>query len=83
MNVLGASVSAGDPVQVELTGPDHDVLQQLADQVVTLINDIDGVHNPSSSASEGRPEMQIVVDESVASQYGMTRSQVMGQFHRN
>ncbi|MFD2637650.1 efflux RND transporter permease subunit [Piscibacillus salipiscarius] len=79
VNVLGASVSAGDPVQVELTGPDHDVLQQLADQVVTLINDIDGVHNPSSSASEGRPEMQIVVDESVASQYGMTRSQVMGQ----
>lgn len=79
VNVMGASVSAGDPVQIELNGPDHDVLSELADQVVTLIDDIDGVHNPSTSADEGRPEMQILVDREAAAEYGMTHAQIMGQ----
>lgn len=79
VNVMGASVSAGDPVQIELNGPDHDVLSELADQVVTLIDDIDGVHNPSTSADEGRPELQILVDREAAAEYGMTHAQIMGQ----
>ncbi|MGP4072287.1 efflux RND transporter permease subunit [Piscibacillus sp. B03] len=79
VSVLGASVSAGDPVQVELNGPDHDVLSELADQVVTVIEDIEGVHNPGTSADEGRPEMQILVDRDAAAEFGMTRAQIMGQ----
>ncbi|RPF54136.1 efflux RND transporter permease subunit [Aquisalibacillus elongatus] len=79
VSVLGASVSGGDPIQVELNGPDHDVLTELADQVTTIISDIEGVHNPGTSANEGRPEMQIVVDEDTAAEYGMTYQQIMGQ----
>ncbi|GEL77221.1 efflux RND transporter permease subunit [Tenuibacillus multivorans] len=79
VNVLGAGISTGDPVQIQLQGPDHDVLSQIADQVVTVISDVEGVHNAGSSTDEGRPEMQIVVDREAAAEFGMTYQQVMGQ----
>ncbi|TFB19276.1 efflux RND transporter permease subunit [Filobacillus milosensis] len=79
VGVLGAGISSGDPIQIQLSGPDHDVLTELAEQVVTVIEDIEGVHNPGTSADEGRPEMQIQVDREAAQEYGMTYQQVMRQ----
>lgn len=75
----GAALSTGDPIQIELTGPDHEVLQVLADQVLTEISSIEGVHNPSSSVSETQSQLTIKVDKEVAAQYGLTEQEVMTQ----
>ncbi|PKR77773.1 AcrB/AcrD/AcrF family protein [Halalkalibacillus sediminis] len=79
VRTMGANISSGDPVQIQVRGPDFEVLQQLSDQFVEVISEVDGVYNPSTSADEGRPEMQILIDREVASGYGLTFDQVMGQ----
>ncbi|MDQ0352687.1 HAE1 family hydrophobic/amphiphilic exporter-1 [Alkalibacillus filiformis] len=79
VNAMGANISGGDPIQIQLTGDDYEVLDEIADQFVDIISEVEGVHNPTTSAEEGRPEMQIQVDRDVASEYGLTYQQVMGQ----
>ncbi|MFG6114103.1 efflux RND transporter permease subunit [Halobacillus sp. MO56] len=76
---IGAGLGTGAPVQIQLNGPDYDVLSELADQVVYMIEDVDGVHNPESSTNEGRPEMQVQVDRDKAAQYGLSYQQVLSQ----
>lgn len=76
---MGAAISAGDPIQVQLNGPEHEVLQELADQVLIEIATIDGVHNPTTSVSETQSQLNITVDNEVAAQYGLTEQEVMTQ----
>ncbi|MFD1020129.1 efflux RND transporter permease subunit [Thalassobacillus hwangdonensis] len=76
---IGAGLGTGDPVQIQINGPEYEVLQQLADQMVYMISNVEGVHNATSSTDEGQPEMQIVVDRDKAAQYGLTYQQVLGQ----
>src|SRR5690606_6719300 len=44
-----------------------------------LINDIEGIHNPETSAAEGQPEVDVIVNRELAAQYGLTYDQVMSQ----
>lgn len=70
-------MSTGSPITVEITGEDLDILSDLSQQVVWILNDIDGTLNIESTSGEGRPEVQIIVDREVASQYGLSYQQVM------
>ncbi|WP_138420686.1 efflux RND transporter permease subunit [Aquibacillus sediminis] len=79
VSAMETGISSGSPVNIQLNGPDYDVLKELSNQVVYLINDIEGVHNPESSAEDGRPEVQVNVDRDVAAQYGLTYQEVMSQ----
>lgn len=76
---VGAAISAGDPIQVQLNGPEHTVLQELADQVLIEIATIDGVSNPTSSVTETQSQLNITVDNEVAAKYGLTEQEVMTQ----
>lgn len=79
VNILGGTISTGDPIQIQLSGADFDVLSEISHQFTEIIADVEGVHNPRSSADRGRPEMQIVVDRDAAAEYGLTYQSVMGQ----
>lgn len=76
---MAAGIGAGSPVSIQINGDDYDVLKELAQQVTWVISDVEGVHNPESSASEGRPEIQVQVDRDKAAQYGLTYQEVMNQ----
>jgi len=78
-SAMNAGLSTGSPIQIELNGPEHEVLRELSDQVVAEISTIDGVLNPSTGASEGVPQMSIVIDEGKAASYGLTQEQIMSQ----
>ncbi|HLR61505.1 MAG TPA: efflux RND transporter permease subunit [Lentibacillus sp.] len=69
----------GDPVQISLKGPEHDVLRELADEVTGAISEVDGVHNATSSADEGAPQMSIEVNSEKAAMYGLTEQQIINQ----
>ncbi|QDP41619.1 efflux RND transporter permease subunit [Radiobacillus deserti] len=79
ISASGGGLSGGTPIQIQLSGPEHEVLRELADQVVHAISDIDGIHNPQSSISETRPELEIRVDREKAAQYGLSYQEVMSQ----
>ncbi|QHE53763.1 efflux RND transporter permease subunit [Pontibacillus sp. HMF3514] len=76
---MAAGIGGGSPVSIQINGDDYDVLKELAQQVTWVISNVEGVHNPESSASEGRPEIQVEVDRKKAAQYGLTYQQVMTQ----
>ena len=76
-------MAGSDPIQIQLNGPEHDVLRDLADQVATEIGNIDGVFNPKSGASEGVPQLHVDIDKGKANFYGLTVEQIQGQIEMN
>lgn len=79
VSAMDSEMSFGDPIQIELSGPEHEVLRDFADQVVSVISSVDGVYNPESSASQGVPQMSIGIDKEKAATYGLTQQQITGQ----
>jgi len=76
---LDSGMSFGDPISIGLSGPEHEVLREIGDQVVDNISTIDGIYNPESSATTGVPQMSIVIDKEKAATYGLDQEQVSGQ----
>jgi len=79
VSTMDSGMSFGDPVSIELNGPEHDVLRDLADTIVKEIETIEGVHNPESFASIGVPQLTIDVDTEKAAAYGLTEQQITQQ----
>lgn len=69
----------GDPIQIQISGPETEVLQQLSDQVLMVLEDVEGVYNPTSSLADTQPEMQIQVNRELAAQYGLSYQEIMSQ----
>lgn len=69
--------ASGSPVQINISGSDMDVLDDLSQQVMWMLEDVDGLTNIDSTLSEGRPELTIVVNRAVASEYGLSNQQVI------
>lgn len=87
-HIVGAEVTVseadgglgmGDPVQIELSGQEHEVLRDLADEIKTDISNIEGVFNPESGADEAVPQMKLTVDDEKAATYGLTANQISAQ----
>src|SRR5690625_7265051 len=76
---LDSGMSFGDPISIGLSGPEHEVLREIGDQVVEEISTIEGIYNPESSATTGVPQMSIVIDKEKAATYGLDQEQVTGQ----
>lgn len=79
VSAMDGGMGFGDPISIELNGPEHEVLRTLADDVLREVEAIDGTHNPVSSASDGIPQMTITVDADQAALYGLTEQQVVEQ----
>lgn len=79
VSAMDGGMSFGDPISIELNGPEHEVLRELADEIVTEIEGVEGVYNPTSSASAGVPQMTITVDDEKAAMYGLDEQQVTDQ----
>ncbi|MBM7539852.1 efflux RND transporter permease subunit [Amphibacillus cookii] len=86
-NIAGAEItvsamtdmSMGDPISIELQGPEHEVLNELATEVLAEIEEVDGVFNPSTSIDEVQPQMEIRVDREVAARYGLNEAAILNQ----
>lgn len=79
VEAMDTGMNMGEPVEIELNGPEHDVLDELADEVVSEIDSVDGVFNPESASEAGTPQMIIQVDKEKAALYGLTEDQIKGQ----
>ncbi|EQB38161.1 MULTISPECIES: efflux RND transporter permease subunit [Virgibacillus] len=76
---MDSGMNTGSPIQIQLNGPEHEVLSELSNQVVDEISQVDGVYNPETTASEGVPQMNVVVDQEEAATYGLNQEQILGQ----
>ncbi|NEU30362.1 efflux RND transporter permease subunit [bacterium LRH843] len=74
-----AQFSTGSPISISISGDDLDVLDDIAQQVIWILEGIEGTTNVTSTSSEGRPEVEVVVDRDLANQYGLSYQQVMNE----
>src|SRR5699024_2540112 len=72
-------VGMGDPINIELIGPEHEVLNELADTVVDEIDEVDGVFNPESGSEAGVPQLNVDIDHDKAASYGLTADTIQQQ----
>ncbi len=56
----------GDPISVELSGPDYNVLNEYAQKAIPLIRTIPGVIDIKEDFEGSKPEIQIIVDREKA-----------------
>ncbi len=68
---MGGGMSMGSAISISIKGDDIDTLQELSTQVGTLVDNVEGTREVSSSLDKRRPEMRIVVDREKASAYGL------------
>lgn len=76
---MEAGLGMGSPIQIQLNGPEHEVLRELADRVAEEIKEINGVYNPESGASTGVPQLKIEVDKDKAALYGLSVDTIQSQ----
>ncbi|WP_449355053.1 efflux RND transporter permease subunit [Virgibacillus natechei] len=74
-----SDMSTGDPIQIQLNGPEHEVLRELSGDVVDTISSVDGVFNPTSAADEAVPQLNIDINDDEAAMYGLNQEQILGQ----
>ncbi|MCZ0703680.1 HAE1 family hydrophobic/amphiphilic exporter-1 [Natronobacillus azotifigens] len=72
-------MSMGSAISIEIQGPEHAVINELAEEVLAEIATIDGVYNPSTSLEATQPQMQVRVDREIAARHGLNESAVMSQ----
>lgn len=78
-SVESHSMGSSSPIQVNINGPDLDVLSDLAQQVVWILEDIEGTGNIETTIEEGRPELTVKVDRDIAAAYGLSYQQIMNE----
>lgn len=66
----------GDPIQVELSGDDLELLVQVANDLILQLESIPGVQELHNSMAQGQPEIQIEIDRDKAANYGVTIGQI-------
>ncbi|MTI59125.1 MAG: efflux RND transporter permease subunit [Firmicutes bacterium] len=67
---------SGKPISIMVKGDDLVVLERLARQISDEIRNVEGVREVEDSLSEGRPEMQVEINRTLASKYGLRVSQI-------
>lgn len=68
--------SGGGAINISIKGDDLDTLKNIGDDFKEIIEKVDGTREVSTSYADGIPEVQIISDRSIASQYGLTTAQI-------
>lgn len=75
-NQGGGPGFGGSPISIRIQGDELDILKGLSDDIVDMLNSIEGTREVQSSYEAGLPEIQVRIDRNTASQYGITAYQV-------
>ncbi|MCK5126152.1 MAG: efflux RND transporter permease subunit [candidate division Zixibacteria bacterium] len=67
------------PMVVEIKGDDLDVLSDICDTVKARLQPIESLSNIETSFQEGRPEINLVIDRTIASQFSLNAQQIGSQ----
>ena len=76
MDMMGGGITGGKAIEVRILGDNLDTLEEIAQSVKDEMEGVRGVREIEDSISEGRPEMQISIDRSLATNYGLTVAQI-------
>ncbi|KUK54912.1 MAG: Acriflavin resistance protein, partial [Atribacteria bacterium 34_128] len=72
----GVSLLAGSPLSLKITGDSLSELEYIANTVISILSEIEGVYDLQSSIEEVLPELHIDIDREKANLYGLTAGQI-------
>ncbi len=73
MMMMGMS---GGAISISIKGDDIETLKSIGNDFKALIEKVEGTREVSTSYEDGIPQVQIVLDRGIASQYGLSTAQV-------
>lgn len=74
-SMMMMSMSAG-AISISVKGDDIDTLRNIGDDFKSIIEKVEGTREVTTSYEDGIPQVQIVADRGIASQYGLTTAQI-------
>ncbi|NLG87559.1 MAG: efflux RND transporter permease subunit, partial [Firmicutes bacterium] len=78
VSVLGMSGGSdiAKPININIRGDDLDTLRDLTNELADMARTVPGTREVASSFSEGRPEVQVILDRTKAARLGFTAGTV-------
>ncbi len=73
MMMMGMSTGA---ISISIKGDDLDTLKNIGDDFKSIIDKVEGTREVTTSYEDGVPQVQIIADRAIASQYGLTTAQI-------
>ncbi|MGB9660462.1 MAG: efflux RND transporter permease subunit [Moorellaceae bacterium] len=73
---LASGGMSQSPVQVDIHGDDLDTLKELAEQARRTIAQIPGITTAESSFTQGRPQVEVVINRERAALFNLSASQI-------
>src|SRR5699024_8497816 len=80
---MEAGMGMGDPVEIQISGPEHEVIRDLANVVRDEIMTVDGVYNPDAGTDLGVPQLHLDIDKELAAANGLTVEAIQQQVEMN
>ncbi|WP_078555172.1 efflux RND transporter permease subunit [Bacillus alkalicellulosilyticus] len=66
----------GDPISITVKGRDTETLNQLSEEVISIISKVEGVREASSNFTTGSPELTAHINRQTAATYGVGSAQI-------
>jgi len=63
-------------ISISIKGDDMDILKAIGDDFKNIIEKVEGTREVTTSYEDGIPQVQIIADRGIASQYGLTTAQI-------
>lgn len=70
------AMSSGGQISISIKGDDLDTLNNIGDDFKNLIEKVEGTREVSTSYEDGIPQVEIITDRLIASQYGLSTAQI-------
>ena len=67
----GGSKDGGQSIKIELIGDDLDKSTEVANNIINVISDIEGIREPRLSRDDSNPELKIYVNREIAAKMGI------------
>lgn len=83
VRAFGQGPPIAAPVEVEIYGPDLNILNDLGDQVRMLMSEVDGISQSTASISMGEPELKINASSDNLSFLGLSLAELASQMQVN
>lgn len=70
---------SGGAISISIKGDDLNTLKEIGEDFKKIIEGVEGTREVESSYEDGIPQVQVIADRGIASQYGLTTSQIGSQ----
>ncbi|WP_422486341.1 efflux RND transporter permease subunit [Gudongella sp. DL1XJH-153] len=78
-----AMIGSGNPVSITIKGSELDVLEDISEDLKSIVESVEGTREVTTSISDSVPELQVLVDKEMAATYGLTTAQVANSVRNN